>query len=358
MRRTFLIVVLLIIVSGIGWWFSAPKTGEAPAAGAPAAGGPPQGVAVEAVKVKMGAMAREITAVGSLRSDESVMIRPEIAGRVKAFGFEEGTHVNRGQLLVKLDDASLAADMEQARANLGLSKANAERASRLASQGAGTQRALDEAEAKLRVDHAKVEQARAQLEKTMIVAPFAGTVGLRTVSVGAYVQPGQDIVNLEVIDPLKVDFRVPEVFLALVRQGLTVAITADPFPGRTFPGTVSAIDPAVDQNGRAVLVRARVDNKEGLLRPGQFVRLALKVDESAAAITIPEEAVVPKGEQMMVFKVVDGKAMPTPVKVGKRIQGTVEITEGLVDEDIVVTAGQMKLRPGVPVKVVPAKPEN
>lgn len=357
MRKTIIIAILLAAVTAIGWWFSAPKApSQPPAAAAP--GGPPAGVAVEAAKVVVGPIAREITAVGSLRSDESVMIRPEISGRIRAIGFEEGSRVTKGQILVRLDDTTLAADMQQAQANLALSKANSERAVRLAGQGAGTERARDEAEAKLRVDQAKVEQARAMLEKTQIVAPFAGTVGLRSVSIGAYVQPGQDIVNLEAIDPIKVEFRVPELFLPVVREGLAVVISADAYPGRDFRGTVYAIDPAIDQNGRSLLVRARIQNSDGALRPGQFVRLALKVDEVANALTIPEEALVPRGEQLLVFKVVEGKAQPVPVKAGKRLKGMVEITDGLAAGDVVVTAGQLKLRPGVPVNVVTPKTES
>jgi membrane fusion protein, multidrug efflux system len=351
MRRTLIIAVLLMLVAATGWWLSAPP--PAPRT-APAAAGPSGGVSVEAAKVTVGPIAREITAVGTLRSDESVVVRPEIAGRIKSFGFEEGQRVTRGQPLVRLDDATLGADLAQAQANLALSRANNERANRLANQGAGTERARDEAEAKLRVDQSKVEQARAMLDKTVIVAPFGGVVGLRAVSVGAYVQPGQDIVNLEALDPIKVDFRVPEVFLPAVREGLGLAITADAYPNRQFRGSVFAIDPAIDPNGRALLVRARLANSDGALRPGQFVRLQLKIDEAQNAIMIPEEAVVPKGEQLLVFRIADGKAVPGPVKVGKRQKGMVEVVEGLTADDTVVTAGQMKLRPGVPVDVVPA----
>lgn len=348
MRKSLIIIVLSIALAAaaLAWWMRPAKQGEAPAAGA---GAP--AVAVEARPVTVGPISREIQAVGTLRSDESVMVRPEIPGRVKAIGFDEGQKVSKGQMLVKLDDASLAADHQQALASLELAKANAQRAVSLANRGAGTERARDEAEANLRVSQAKVEQSRAQLEKTQIMAPFGGVVGLRAVSIGAYVQTGQDIVNLEALDPIKVDFRVPELFLPLVQPGLSVTIAADAYPGRTFAGTVYAIDPAVDVQGRAVLVRARIANADGALRPGQFVRLALKLDEKTDAITIPEETVVPRGDKLTVFKVVDGKAQPTPIKTGKRQKGMVEVTEGLAPGDVVVTAGQMKLRPGVPVNV-------
>lgn len=351
MRKSFVVMILLAVVAAGGWWLFAAKApnGQGAAQG-PAA--PVDGVAIEAAQVTVGSIAREITAIGTLRSDESVMIRPEIAGRVRAINFEEGQRVARGQVLIKLDDSTLAADFQQAQANLALSKANASRAVNLAQRGAGTERARDEAEATLKVNQARVEQARAQLDKTQIVAPFAGIVGLRSVSVGAYVQPGHDIVNLEAIDSMKVDFRVPEMFLSTLRPGLTIAITADAFPGREFNGSVYAIDPAIDMSGRAVLVRARVDNTGGMLRPGQFVRLALKVDESTNAVTIPEEAIVPRGDKLLVFRVIEGKAQPTPVKTAKRQKGMVEVTEGLSPGDMVVTAGQMKLKPGIPVTVV------
>lgn len=353
MRRVVVVVLAAVAVAGAGWWWLAGPgmNGNPTPQGGPQI--PPGGIVVEAVPVTIGAFAREITAVGTLRSAESVIIRPEIAGRIRSVGFDEGGQIAKGQVLVKLDDSVAAADVQEALANLSLSKANAERAVSLASRGAGTQRAQDEAEAKLRVDQARVEQARARLDKTQIIAPFAGTAGLRLISPGAYVQPGQDIVNLEAINPIQVDFRIPEIFLADLREGLKISVTADSYPGRAFPGVVTAIDPAIDAMGRAVLVRARLDNSDSALRPGQFVRLVLTVNETVDAITIPEEAIVPRGQQATVIRIVDGKAQPGPVKTGKRRGGMVEITEGLAPGDVVVTAGQMKLRPDMPVNIAP-----
>lgn len=350
MRRAIVLVLAAAAVAGTGWYFAGPAL-QGTEQQAPQGGS--AGVMVEAVPVTIGTISREITAVGTLRSAEAVIIRPEIAGRIHSVGFEEGGSIAKGEVLVKLDDSILAADLEEARANLALSKANAERATSLASRGAGTQRARDEADAKLRVDQARIEQARARLDKTVITAPFAGIVGLRSISPGAYVQPGQDIVNLEAIDPIQVDFRIPEIFLAHLREGLKVAVTADSHPGRAFPGMVTAIDPAVDAMGRAALVRARLDNSDKALRPGQFVRLVLTVSESVDAITVPEEAIVPRGQKMTVIRIIDGKAQPAPVTTGARRDGMVEITQGLAPGDVVVTAGQMKLRPDTPVIVAP-----
>ncbi len=354
MRKAIMAIGLLAVVAGGGYWYQTRSV--SPDAGK-AAGGPGGGmaVAVEAAKVQVGPISREIQAVGSLRSNESVMVRPEVAGRIDRFQFNEGDRVTKGQMLVRLDDSNWAAAVEEARANVALAQSNFQRAQELARKGAGTERTRDEAEAKLRVDQARLESARAALQKTQIVAPFDGVVGLRQVSVGAYVQPGQDIVNLESLDPIKVDFRIPEVHLAALRSGQTLDVVVDAYPGQAFSGQVYAIDPAVDLNGRAVLVRARLPNADGLLRPGLFARVALVVERQDNAIQVPEQAIVPRGAEVMVFRVVDGKAVPTPVKTGKRRAGMVEVTEGLGPDDTVITAGQMKVRPGAAVNVVNAK---
>lgn len=359
MRKAIVVVAVLTASAGAGlyWKYGAPPLGNGAGGAAPAATAPgaPPAVPIEAAKVSVGTITREIVAVGSLRSDESVIIRPEIAGRVVKILFNEGQRIEKGEPLLKLDDTTLRAQLEQARANEALAEANANRANTLARQGAGTERARDEAASNLRVTQAAVEVARAALEKTVIAAPFGGIVGLRAISVGAYVQPGQDIVNLENIDPIKVDFRIPEIYLQALQVGQTVAVSADAFPGRSFNGTVYAIDPQVDVNGRSIQLRARIPNPDLILRPGQFVRLALKIDEARNAVSVPEEAILPRGNDLFVYKVIEGKAVLAPVKAGKRAKGMVEIVEGLAPDEMVVTAGHMKIRPNAAVTVVAAK---
>lgn len=309
-------------------------------------------IPVEAAKVAVETISRQIETIGTLRSNESVMIRPEIAGRISHISFDEGQPVRRGQLLVKLDDSTVLAQVEQARANLALSRANSERAQKLYRQGAGTERARDEAGARLQVDQAAVDLVQATLGKTEIIAPFDGIAGLRRVSVGAYVTPGQDIANIEDIDPLKVDFRVPEVHLDALRVGQSLDITADAFAGRAFTATVYAIDPLIDENGRAVALRARLPNPDRMLRPGLFVRVRLIVERIEDALLVPEEALVPQGDKVAVMRVVDGTATPTEVRTGIRRAGSVQVLEGLSAEDTVITAGHMKVRPGAKVSVV------
>lgn len=344
----------MLAVAGGAWWFfyfEQPQAEGAPAPGGDAA----MAVPVETAPVHIGPIQRRLTAVGSLRSNESVIIRPEVAGRIAEIRFDEGERVRKGQPLVILDDSIYRAEVDEVQASLVLSQANHERALDLLRRGAGTTKARDEALAKLRADEAALALARARLDKTVITAPFEGMIGLRRVSVGDFVNIGQDIVNLEQIDPLKADFRVAEVYLGAVRPGQKIELSADAFPGETFTGEVYAIDPLIDESGRSIVLRARLPNSDNRLRPGLFVRVTLVLNEREDAIQIPEQALVPQGQDQFVFRVVDGKAELTKVTAGIRRDGMVEITEGLGPDDEVVTAGQLKIRDGAPVQPIDAE---
>ena len=178
-------------------------------------------------------------------------------------------------------------------------------------------------------------------------------VGLRRVSVGDFVDVGDDIVNLEQIDPLKADFRVAESYLGAVRPGQRIELGVDAFPGQAFTGEVYAIDPLIDEAGRSILLRAKLPNPDHVLRPGLFARVTLVLNEREDAIQVPEQALVPQGQDQFVFKVEDGKAAFTKVTTGIRREGMVEILEGLAPDDEVVTAGQLKIRDGADVQPVP-----
>jgi membrane fusion protein (multidrug efflux system) len=281
-----------------------------------------------------------------------------VAGRIAEIAFGEGVRVSRGQLLIRLDDSVQKADLERARANLTLSKSKYDRAADLRSKGFISGQAKDEAENTYKVAQADTELAAARLAKTEIRAPFGGVIGLRSVSVGDYVKEGQDIVNLEEIDPLKVDFRVPEVFLTQVRAGQVLQITMDALPDRTWPGKVFAINPLIDAGGRSIVVRANVPNSDGKLRPGMFARVRLLTSDLRDSLVIPEESLFPVGDDKYVYKVVDGRALRQKVEIGQRRQAMVEILAGIGPQDLVVTAGVVKLRDGAPVRVAnaPAPP--
>ncbi len=312
------------------------------------------GTAVEVIKVQSTKLAQNIIAVGSLRSDESVVIRPEVSGRVAEILFTEGARVTKGAPLVRLDASVQRAELAQADANLSLSKSKLERAIDLQKKGFISSQAKDEADNNARVAQAAYDLAAAKLTKLEVKAPFSGIVGLRLVSLGDYVKDGQDIVNLEGVDPLKVDFKVPEIFLKQVAVGQALQIGLDAFPNKIFDGRVFAINPLVDTNGRSIVIRAIVKNGEARLRPGMFARVRLLFGESQDALTVPEQTLFPIGEDQYLYKVVDGRAQRLKVEIGQRKQGQVEITQGLKAGDIVVTAGQPKLKDGAQVKIVDA----
>lgn len=323
-----------------------------PAGAAP--GGPPGGFAqpVETARVVAVDLALDATAVGSLRSNESVVLRPETAGRISAINFRDGVAVGKGALLVGLDAATQAAEFEQARANLGLAQANQTRTQELFEKKFISQQSLDNTAAALKVQAAAVALAQAKLDKTRIKAPFAGVVGIRNVSVGDYVKEGQELINLEDISTLKIDFRLPESYLGQLKPGQSVEVSSDALPGQRFTAVLDAINPLIDTNGRAISCRAHLSNAEARLRPGMFVRVRLILEQRSNVLLIPEQALVPDAKAPYVFRVSDGKVARTPVKPGIRRNAQVEIVEGLQAGDEVVTAGQLKLRDGAPVRAL------
>lgn len=370
-RRLALFLVPGLLLAGFGLWrldppFLARFAGEpaAPARqGSPVAGtagaGPQRPPApVELAQAESGRVADEVQALGTLSPNESVAVAPEVAGRIIAMPFREGQRVEEGALLVELDATIARAELTQARTNLQLAQDTVERNQTLVQRGAGTQVSLEQAAAQLATARAGVASAEARLEKLSIHAPFAGVMGLRSVSVGAIVQPGQTIATLTSLDPIKVDFGVPELFLSAVRVGQKLGIAVDAAPGRVFQGEVYAIAPIVDASGRAIRLRATVPNPEGALRPGLFARVTLTTGVREEAVTAPEAALIPSptGQGFSAYVVREGRAALTPVQVGRRLEGRVEITEGLRAGDMVVVAGQQGLRDGAAVAIAAPRP--
>lgn len=321
---------------------AAPQTGPA---------APSADIVVETLRPLTVKLPQSITTVGSMRSEEAVVIRPEIAGRIAEIAFREGQRVTRGQALIRLDDSVQKADFERARANLTLSRSKYDRAVDLRAKGFISSQAKDEAENTLKVAQADAELATARLAKAEIRAPFGGIIGLRAVSVGDYVKEGQDIVNLEEIDPLKADFRVPELALSQVRNGQTLHVSFDAFPDKVYPGQIYAINPLIDASGRSIVIRAQVPNPDGRLRPGMFARVRLFTSEVRDTLVVPEESIIALGDDKYVYRVVEGKAQRQKVEIGQRRDGKVEIVSGITGADRIVTAGVVKLRDGAAVRV-------
>ena len=287
-----------------------------------------------------------------------MIIRPEIDGRIVGLHFQEGQAVSAGQRLVSIDSTEFEAQLAAVQADLRTEQQRFDRSQELFQQKFISKEALDVQRGAVARLKARVDEARSHVAKTVIRAPFAGIAGLREVSPGAYVKAGDNIVPLENLSSIKVDFRVPEVYLAKISRNQEIALSLDAFPGDEFRGRVYAIQPMVDENTRTALMRARVPNKGVKLKPGMFARVVLTLSSRPNALTVPEQALWPQGEDNFVFRVVDGKVQLIKVILGKRAPGKVEVTEGLSPGDMVVTEGQIKLRDGAPVMVVGAPPPD
>jgi membrane fusion protein (multidrug efflux system) len=294
--------------------------------------------------------------VGSLRAQESVSVKPEVAGKIEAIRFTEGEAVGKGQVLFQLDGALVRADLNEANANLQNSQRAYARAKELSAKQLIARADADKAQAQLAVDQARAASARTRLDKTAIRAPFAGMTGLRKANTGDYVEAGQDLVDLVKLDTLELDLRAPEVVLSELKVGQDVVFGVDAFRDDRFKATVVAIAPTVDAGGRSVSLRARFVNPDGKLRPGMSARVRIVLSNSAAALVVPEQAIVPMGEQKNVFTVVQGKARLVPVTLGERQPGVVQVTSGLKDGDVVITSGLQKIGDGAPVAPNTGKP--
>ena len=352
MRRPFLLLPLAtFLVLGV----SACKQDGGPGAGGPPGGGMPP-TAVESVRVRTQSLPNQFETVGTLRADESVIVRPEVAGEIEKVHFQEGERVAAGQVLFTLDDALVRADLNEANANLENARRAYKRATELAQKQLIAGADLDTTRAELDVNQARAASARTHLDKTVIRAPFAGVTGLRTVSAGDSVNVGQELVQLVRLDPIELDLRAPEVVLSSLAVGQKVLFGVDAYRDERFEAKVVAIAPTVDAGGRSVALRASLENPDLKLRPGMSARVRITLSTTAKALLVPEQAIWPMGEQKTVFVIQGGKAKQVPVELGTRLPGQVEVTSGLKDGDEVVVTGQLKLQDGAPVQAKPAAP--
>ena len=370
-KHSLVALVGVALAGTAAWWWQQPASAQGqPAAAsattaAKATAKAPAPVSVEVAPVQRRSVQDQAQAVGSLLSRQSVVLRPEVGGRVVALAFEDGQRVRRGQTLVRLDDQLPRAQVRQAQAEAGVAQTNHQRNQELVAQGFISQRSVDESAANLQVAQAKLALAQATAARLKIVAPFDGIAGIGNVHVGDYLKDGTDIVNIEDIDSVWVDFRLPERYQTQVRVGQGARVELDALPGATFSAVVRAIDPQIDANGRSVAVRGSIDNRNLQLRPGMFARVTAVFGARADARVVPEEAIVPQGSKPYVLKVVPGAAPDSriaqrvPVQLGLRRAGQVEVLQGLELGDTVVTAGHQRVQQdGAPVRVVvPAAPE-
>lgn len=348
---------LLVALAGLGWF--AISNGNAPS---PAVGGRPQtpassarpdggpdAVSVVTATLRREPLAQQVEAVGSVRANEAVDITAKVSNRVTAIRFREGQQVKAGEVLVEFDSEQTRAALAEADAALSDSRSQFKRSRELYQTKALSEAQLDQLQATLKANEARVAGAQSQLNDMIIRAPFAGRVGLRHVSVGSYVSPGTVITTLDDTSVIKLDFSVPEVFLSALKEGLEIYAQTVAYPAAEFKGRVSSIDNRFDPVSRAIIVRARVDNLDGRLKPGMFMTVKL-IGADVPALMLPEEALVPEGSNKYVYAVENGRAVRKEVQTGRRRPGAVEIVGGLDAGAIVVVEGTQKLRDGVAVK--------
>jgi membrane fusion protein (multidrug efflux system) len=295
-----------------------------------------------------------LATTGTVQAEERVEIRPEISGTLEKILFEEGARVERGQLLVKIDDEQLTAERDRAHHRLELARMREARESDLLDQGLISQDDYDRTRSELNVLEAELRLTEAQLEKTRIRAPFRGLIGLRRVSEGAALTPQTRIVTLQALDTVKIDFSVPERYAGRIRAGDTVDFRVEGLE-ETFVGEIYAVEPAVDPNTRSLMARAQTANPDGVLLPGAFADIEVVVHEIEDALAVPATAIIPELGGKKVFVVEEGRAQPRPVETGIRAESEVQILRGLVPGDRVIVTGVQRLSTGL---VVNERPES
>lgn len=310
---------------GRGGWGSAPK--------------------VVTASVQLKPLVDEIQALGTANANESVSIQPRVSSLVTRVAFDEGQIVEEGDLLVELESSEIEAGLALAEATLAESQSLYNRSKSLESKQAISAADLEQLLARVKVDQAQVQAARARLENTKIRAPFAGRVGLRRVSPGSFVDSQTVITTLDDIGVVKLDFSVPETFITVVSEGMDIIARSVVFPERVFEGTVSSVDTRLDPVSRAIQVRAVLPNDDASLKPGMFMTVDLQRDRGDVLV-VPEQSIVPEGSQQYVYVVSDGVAEKRSVVLGRRIPGLVVIESGLSAGEEVITEGTNKVRDG------------
>jgi membrane fusion protein (multidrug efflux system) len=308
-------------------------------------GAAPESVAVITAPVQQKPIAVQVEALGTAHANEAVDITSKAGNKVIAVRFDEGQWVRRGQVLVELDGAQDRADLAAAEAALAESRSAYERSRGLFTQQAVSQSQLEQIEATLKGNDARVAAAEASVADTVIRAPFDGRIGLRRVSVGALVSPGAVITTLDDTRTMKLDFDVPESFLAILKPGLIVAAKSIAYPDESFDGAVESVDSRVDPVTRSIKVRARLPNPKGFLRPGMFLTVVVS-RQPLPGLVVPEQALVPERGEVYVFVVADGRALRRIVTIGRRRPGEVEILTGVAVGERIVIEGTQKIRDG------------
>lgn len=348
MKKKYLYILLVIVaVAGLSYWFTRQDS-PGDVISAPSGGG--NRMTVNAQIVRPQTFSNTINLSGTLEPDEQVQIRSEISGVVRELAFREGAPVQKGQLLIRMDDSELQAQLIQAQSREKLTEDNEKRAKLLLEREAISTQEYDVAYADFESAKAQTALIKAQLAKTRVLAPFSGRIGLRSVSVGEYLTPTVVVANLMSVDRIKILFSIPEKYSGQVLPGHPLRFTSSNLD-REYEGEVFAIEPGVDETTRTIQMRAIANNPGGELVPGAFARIVLPLDRLEDAILIPTYSVIPvqNGKQVYVYR--NGKAVAVPVETESRTTNDVLVTEGLVPGDTLITSGIMTIRDGMALHV-------
>ncbi len=307
--------------------------------------GRPSTTRVDAIIVRAQPLEETIHATGSVLANEEVELRSEISGRITGILFSEGRSVKRGELLVKLNDADLVAQLDKLEARKKVAESQESRQRQLREQDLQSQEVYDAALNELQAVKADIEQVRALLAKTEIRAPFDGQIGLRYVSVGSYISPTSRVASLQNLNALKIDFSIPEKYASRIRSGQTVRFTV-PGGERPYEARIFAVEPKIDPTTRTLPIRAVTTDHDSRLFPGAFADIVLTMKQTEGAILIPTAAVVPELKGQRVWRVRGGKAESVPITIGVRTESLVQVTSGLSAGDTLVVTGILQLRPG------------
>ena len=342
--------VLLLIIIFVPRWLQSSPDSDITAKPPQAVTGRSAALPVNAYIAHTSHLSNGIHAVGSLVANEEVDLTSEAAGKVIAINFREGSHVKKGDLLVKINDDDLVAQLERAQYQLKLLTEQLERQRILLEKDAVSRESFDKVQTDYNMVAADISLYKARIEKTEIRASFGGVVGFRYVSEGSFVQPGTKVARLVDNLSLKVEFSIPEKYVSLPLLGSDVAFEVEGFT-QTFRAKVYAVDPKVDTKTRTIALRAHYENENELLFPGMFASVTLITSQSENAIQIPTEAVVPEMNGKSVWVVRDGAAMSAPITTGVRSDAIIEVLSGIAAGDTIITTGLMQLRPGAAVQV-------
>ena len=309
-----------------------------------------EGVSVEVERVRVGSLTKTVTAVGTLVGNQSVKIRPEVHGLISKIHVTGGEEVKAGDPLFEIDDRTFRAELKEAQARLSLAQAEFNRTEKLAASNFASGKSRDKVLSELKITEAAAENAQTKLERAVIYAPFEGIIGIHNLSIGSPINEQTEIATLVDVDPIKIDFKLPADYLKNISVGQTVKVKVDGFGDKAYKAIIESIDSTVEEFGHSIAVRAVMNNKSGIFKPGIFARVEVVVGAKDGALIVPQSAIEISGDEEFLYKVIEGIAFRVPVATDIQEGENVDVVRGVNPDDLVIIVGQSKIRDGIPVK--------